>query len=66
MDAEDAEALYSTLENQVVPTFYSRNDDGLPSLWIGMMKNAIATLATRFSSDRMVRQYLTEIYQIDK
>ena len=66
MDAEDAEALYSTLENQVVPTFYSRNDDGLPSLWIGMMKNAIATLATRYSSDRMVRQYVTEIYQIDK
>jgi starch phosphorylase len=65
MDAEDAEALYSTLEQQIVPTYYSKDEKGLPSSWIKMMKNAIATLTPKFSSDRMAREYLTKIYKID-
>jgi starch phosphorylase len=65
MDAEDAESLYSTLENMVVPTYYSVGGDGLPSPWIKMMKNSIATLTPEFSSDRMVRQYLKNIYRIE-
>lgn len=62
MDVEDAESLYSTLENQIVPTFYKRGDDGLPHEWIAMMKNSIATLTPQFSSDRMVTDYLKQIY----
>jgi starch phosphorylase len=61
-DAADAESLYATLENQIVPAFYSKDGDGLPSDWIRRMKNSIATLTPQFSSDRMVRQYLNEIY----
>jgi glycogen phosphorylase len=64
MDAEDASAFYDTLENQLIPTFYSRGDDGLPHNWIAMMKNSIATLTPRFSSDRMVRDYLKQIYEV--
>jgi starch phosphorylase len=62
MDAEDAAALYDTLESQIIPTFYNRGEDGLPHEWISMMKNAIATLTPQFSSDRMVRDYLEQIY----
>lgn len=62
MDAEDAESLYSTLENKLIPTFYSKGPDGLPSEWIAMMKNSIATLTPQFSSDRMVKDYLEKIY----
>jgi glycogen phosphorylase len=62
MDAEDAELLYSTLENKIIPAFYSKGDDGLPSEWIAMMKNSIATLTPQFSSDRMVSDYLNKIY----
>ena len=62
MDAEDAAALYYTLESQIIPTFYNRGEDGLPHEWISMMKNAIATLTPQFSSDRMVRDYLEQIY----
>ena len=65
MDAADAESFYSTLEQRVVPTYYARDVNGLPLLWINMMRNAIATLTPEFSSDRMVRQYLGEIYQIN-
>jgi starch phosphorylase len=63
MDAEDAAALYDTLENKLIPTFYSKGADGIPHDWIAMMKNSIATLTPQFSSDRMVRDYLDRIYK---
>ena len=62
-DAADAEALYSTLENEIIPAFYSIDESGLPSEWIARMKNSIATLTPQFSSDRMVTDYLTQIYE---
>ncbi len=63
IDAADAEALYCTLEDQIIPAFYSVGDDGIPRAWTGKMKNAIATLTTGFSSDRMVTDYLSQIYR---
>ena len=62
IDAIEAEALYSTLENEVIPAFYSRDANGLPDEWIGRMKNSIATLTPQFSSDRMVMDYVEKIY----
>jgi starch phosphorylase len=63
MDASDAEGLYSTLENVVVPTYYSRDEAGFPNEWIRRMKASIVTLTPEFSSDRMVNDYLTNIYR---
>lgn len=63
MDIADAEALYRTLENEVIPAFYSKDESGCPSEWIGRMKNSIATLTPQFSSDRMVSDYLLRIYK---
>jgi len=63
-DAADAEAVYSTLEQQVIPKFYLRNDQDRPAEWIRMMKNSIATLTPKFSSDRMVSEYLANIYKV--
>ncbi len=48
-DQVDAESLYSLLENEVVPLFYSRDADGLPRGWIAMMKESIKVLAPTFS-----------------
>jgi len=62
-DAADAEALYSTLENNVVPAFYNRDEAGLPMDWIRRMKNSMATLTPQFSSDRMVTDYVERIYR---
>lgn len=65
IDAADAEALYSTLENELIPEYYSLDHNGLPSKWIARMKNSIATLTPQFSSDRMVADYLRNIYDND-
>ncbi len=62
MDMADAESLYRALEEEVVPLFYQRDDDGLPRNWIAMMKRAIQTLAPKYNSDRMVEDYARKIY----
>ena len=61
-DRRDAEDLYRTLEQEVVPMFYDRDRDGLPREWIQRMKDSISTLAWRFSSDRMVMDYTRLCY----
>lgn len=61
-DDADADALYSLLENDVVPTFYRYNEAGIPADWIRMMKNSLKSLTYQFSSDRMVLDYVNNIY----
>ncbi len=63
MDAVDAGALYSVLEDEIIPTYYAVGTSGLPDEWIRRMKNSIATLTPEFSSDRMVGEYLSRIYK---
>ncbi len=64
-DAADAESLYSMLENEIIPTYYSVDETGLPVEWVHRMKNSIATLTPKFSSDRMVMDYLKNIYEAE-
>jgi len=63
IDAEDAESLYQVLENEIVPAFYEKGADGLPTEWIRRMKDALITLTPQFSSDRQVKDYLEQIYR---
>ena len=63
MDMEDAEALYSTLERTVIPAYYSLDEYGNSKQWTTMMKNSIATLTSQFSSDRMLSEYVSDIYE---
>jgi starch phosphorylase/maltose phosphorylase len=62
-DEQDAAALYEQLEQNVVPTFYDRTDDGLPADWIDMMREAMAGLPAPFSAKRMVLEYVEEMYR---
>jgi starch phosphorylase len=61
-DVRDANALFSTLRDEVIPLYYERDRDGLPRQWIARMKRAIRTLGWRFSADRMVMDYVTRFY----
>ena len=61
-DARDHEALLAALESEVVPLYYQRDEDGLSVGWIERMKWAFATLAWRFSADRMVKDYVLNCY----
>jgi starch phosphorylase len=61
-DRRDGEALYRTLEQEVIPLYYDRDIDGLPQHWIRRMKNSIGSLAWRFSAHRMVADYVLSGY----
>jgi starch phosphorylase len=61
-DQDDALALYHTLEEEVVPDYYERDEDGLPRAWLARMRRAITTVGPRFSSSRMVRDYAEKAY----
>ena len=62
VDAADAADLYRIIEDEVLPSFYERDSDGVPRRWLQMVKEAIRTVAPRFSSRRMMKQYVEELY----
>lgn len=62
LDQFEARSLYQTLEEKIVPTFYDRDESGVPIDWTAMMKRSIAGIGPRFSSHRMVRDYLRKAY----
>jgi starch phosphorylase len=45
-----------------VPAFYDRDDAGVPHRWVGTVKEAIRTVAPRFSARRMVKEYVARMY----
>ena len=61
-DAADADALYRLLEEEVVPAFYDRDRSNVPHRWIATVKEAIRTVAPRFSARRMVKEYAQRMY----
>ncbi|MGO9383481.1 MAG: alpha-glucan family phosphorylase [Mycobacterium sp.] len=61
-DAQEAENLYALLENEIIPMFYARNETGIPEDWMQRVRESMATLTPQFSSERMVRQYVEELY----
>ncbi len=63
MDAADADALYRLLEDQIVPAFYERDEQDVPRRWVGMVKDAIRTVAPRFCTRRMVKEYVAKMYE---
>ncbi|MCY1157918.1 MAG: glycosyltransferase family 1 protein [Citricoccus sp.] len=76
-DDVEAAALYHLLETQLVPRFYAAEDsdqagaagpsqasqDGIPHQWLAMVKHTMATLGPAMSADRMVQDYVNELYR---
>jgi starch phosphorylase len=61
-DAAEAEALYDLLEREVIPEFYARDGEGIPTAWVARMRNSMASLTPRFSAERAVREYTEQHY----
>ncbi|MBM3907718.1 MAG: alpha-glucan family phosphorylase [Gemmatimonadetes bacterium] len=61
-DAAAADQLYELLETSVVPMFYARDAAGLPQRWIQMMRHALRAAGLRFTSRRMLMEYVTDFY----
>ena len=61
-DAREAEQLYRLLEEEVIPAFYDRDPNGIPKAWVARMRASMAELTPRFSSNRMLREYVERLY----
>ena len=61
-DAREAEALYDLLEREVIPEFYARDAQGIPTAWVARMRESMARLTPRFSASRAVREYTEHYY----
>ncbi|WJW76337.1 alpha-glucan family phosphorylase [Thiohalobacter sp. IOR34] len=61
-DRYEADCLYRLLEEEVVPAFYRRDERGLPVDWLRRIRESMARLTPRFSSNRMLRQYTESYY----
>jgi glycogen phosphorylase len=61
-DAIEAEQLYTVLEQEIIPKFYRRDNNGLAHEWIAMMRESMARLTPQFSANRTVREYTEDYY----
>jgi starch phosphorylase len=61
-DWADAQALYTLIEQQLVPAFYDRDGQGVPHRWLQVVKQSIRSVLPRFSARRMVKEYVRAMY----
>jgi starch phosphorylase len=61
-DLVEANQLYDLLEREIIPEFYDRNEHGIPVAWVARMRASMARLAPFFSSNRMLREYVENVY----
>jgi len=61
-DALHASAIYSLLENEIVPMFYE-NREQTPREWMRRVKQSLTHISPAFDCRRMVHEYMTELYE---
>jgi starch phosphorylase len=62
-DERHAAALHHLLEREVVPSFYERDESGLPVRWLQMVRASLRTLGPMFSATRMLGEYVSGPYR---
>ena len=61
-DAVEANALYNLLENELIPEFYNRDENGIPKAWVARIRESMAKLTPQFSANRTVSEYTEKYY----
>lgn len=61
-DRIDSESLYRLLEEEIVPLYYNQDEKGIPHGWVKMMKASIKTNSPLFNTDRMIADYVLQMY----
>lgn len=61
-DNVDSDSIYTTLEKEILPLYYTKDADGLPNRWINKMKDSIKVVSPEFSTERMLIDYANDLY----
>ena len=62
-DEAEVSSLFDLLEHEIVPLFYDRRSSQTPQRWISRIKASLGSLGPAVSASRMVRQYVSDIYE---
>lgn len=61
-DQLDAATIYSMLENEIVPLYYAKDENGYSPAWIQYIKKSIAEITPRYTTKRMIDDYIAKFY----
>jgi starch phosphorylase len=61
-DAQDAQSIYTTLENEIIPLYYDRDQKEISHEWVARIKNSLKTNIPQFSTRRMLKEYVKRLY----
>ncbi|MGK2936236.1 MAG: alpha-glucan family phosphorylase [Solirubrobacteraceae bacterium] len=62
-DDRHAAEMFRLLEEELIPTFYDRDDEGIPQAWLARIRASMRALAPGFSAARMLRDYERKVYE---
>jgi starch phosphorylase len=62
-DAADAAEMYRLFEEEIVPRFFDRGEDGIPRAWLETMRASIDSALWQFSTARMLSEYVDRLYR---
>jgi starch phosphorylase len=62
-DEVHVRAIYSILENEIVPMYYQDREEGVPVDWVRRVKQSLMHLSPQFNSLRMVGEYMSQLYE---
>jgi starch phosphorylase len=54
--------MYNILENKIIPTYYEVDKAGIPVEWVKIMKNSIMSTGGKYSTSRMLVDYVKDLY----
>ena len=61
-DSADSNSIYNTLENKIIPAYYSKSENGISKEWLKYMKNSIISTGGNYSTARMLVDYTEQLY----
>lgn len=61
-DANAGNSLYDHLEKEIVPLYFQRNSEGIPTEWVERMKKTIAVAIPQYTAKRMLEELDTKVY----
>ena len=61
-DKVDSQSIYNTLENKIIPMYYDKDKNGISTKWVKTMKEAIISSGGKFSTSRMLTDYVDNLY----
>jgi starch phosphorylase len=58
----DPQSFFNIIQNDIIPTYYQREHNGLPRMWIDRMIRTMEVVVEKYSSERQLNDYLKELY----